>query len=789
MLLYRWHDPSPENSCTLCQYHRDRLYAPNNRPPLPAHAGCQCYYTTEETDAPPDPDAWNWATMPDDVRDRWLSLAKWHHDAGRPIRTPRTHITNQAQPPDLLPIHLGALTQLTTGPRPTYQAEFIVAGRIRQRNNKPGHIIIEAAAIEAAVLSNMFVGLPMYINHTPDDQPPDLTRLAAITLSNKYDPTRRAATGTFRLYSNDAARDLQSLIADISADAAHLLPVPDIGLSLVVWPEYAPKPVENARVAVAFQHIDSIDFVHKPAAHGRVLFAGKTQGETQMELDAQTVTIALAASNLPDDIRQRLAAATYANADALTAAIAAARQELAAPPPPPAPIVADPWRDYYQQNAVASRLQTETNLPTLMRQRLAAAHYQNPTELEAAITAAHAEAAQLLESNTVQLPGSTRAIRSSHMITGHDQYANAINYLFGAPKATLPPPDLRLAASLYRDLTGDLNFRGRYDHDHVKLASANTTTLADLAVDAMNKVIIDRWNSQALAPYRWFEMVVAVQPNNSTLHAMKWLIFGGIGDLSVVADGGPYTEKTVADSKESDEFITHGNYVGLTRRTWMNSDIMKMQAIPRELATAAVRTRSKNIASIFTLNSGVGPTLDDDATALFHANHSNYATTTYSINAWKAARLECFKQTELNSSKRLGFYPKFILVPGDLYDQCLIDFGYGAGSGGYPGTTDNDVNPYAQARPNDPRPIPIAVPEFTDTNDWYYLVDPMVAPIIQMSYSANPGGVSHPAPEIFFAPDQDSGLLFTNDTMPIKVRDEYAYGVATYRGIGGRVVA
>jgi hypothetical protein len=58
-----------------------------------------------------------------------------------------------------------------------------------------------------------------------------------------------------------------------------------------------------------------------------------------------------------------------------------------------------------------------------------------------------------------------------------------------------------------------------------------------------------------------------------------------------------------------------------------------------------------------------------------------------------------------------------------------------------------------------------------------------------MAYADNPGGNSHPAPQLFSVTDPTSGLLFTNDTLPIKIRDRWAYGVATYRGIGNRVVA
>jgi hypothetical protein len=170
-------------------------------------------------------------------------------------------------------------------------------------------------------------------------------------------------------------------------------------------------------------------------------------------------------------------------------------------------------------------------------------------------------------------------------------------------------------------------------------------------------------------------------------------------------------------------------------------------------------------------------------------SHGNYATTAYSIAAWKAARLECAKAAELGSAKRQVLWPKFVLLPVDLYDQALIDFGYGAGPGGYPATPNNDVNPYAQDRPGDPRPVPIAVPEFTDTTDWAYIVDPRISPVLCMAYADNPGGTTHPAPQLYSVTDPTSGLLFTNDTLPIKIRDNFAYGVATYRGIGKRVVA
>lgn len=382
--------------------------------------------------------------------------------------------------------------------------------------------------------------------------------------------------------------------------------------------------------------------------------------------------------------------------------------------------------------------------------------------------------------------------RGQHLSQGAGQLAEFQSYfdwLFGAPGAKLPPPELRRADALYRAVTGDVEMRGAFDPSRVAFAAATTTTLADLAVNAMNKVVMDLYTN--LTAYRWYEMIVSVQATDGSLHDMQWLQFGGVASLPVVAEGAAYTELAVTDTKETGAFTKYGGYVGITDKMLRNSKIDELQAIPRALTISAIRTRSAAIAGIFTQAAGLGPTLAQDSKALFIADnsHGNYATTSYSITAWKAARLECVKQAELGSSKRQFLWPKFLLLPPDLYDQALIDFGYGAGPGGYPATPNNDVNPYAQDRPGDPRPIPLAVPEFTDTTDWAYIVDPRIAPVICMAYGDNPGGTSHPAPQLYSVTDPTSGLLFTNDTLPIKVRDLFAYGVATYRGIGKRVVA
>ena len=387
---------------------------------------------------------------------------------------------------------------------------------------------------------------------------------------------------------------------------------------------------------------------------------------------------------------------------------------------------------------------------------------------------------------TATSPASVTRMDSTEAKTGRSM-KKCVNigggYFFGAAGAPEPPPNLRSFADLYVALTGDVHFRGVFDAGRAQFSGATTATLPNLAVDAMNRVIIEQF--QALEHYRWYERVSTAEPNDGTLQAMKWITLGGIGNLPTVSEGAAYTELSVADVKESAAFVKRGGYVGITREMIKNSNILQLQAIPRALAVAAVRTRSAAVAALFTANSGAGPTLGQDSKALFHADHANLATTALGADAaaWRAARAECFQHSEVGSGKPLGIFPRFLLVPAELYDTALSILGYGEGM-------PTVYTPEAVGRGfADPRPIPLVVPDWSDAADWAYVVDPAVFPVIQMSYSQAPGGRRHPIPELFAVVSETSGLMFSNDILPIKVRDEFAVGVNGARGIGKRNVA
>lgn len=375
------------------------------------------------------------------------------------------------------------------------------------------------------------------------------------------------------------------------------------------------------------------------------------------------------------------------------------------------------------------------------------------------------------------------------MATPHDRIQSALNWIFGARDEPLPPPSMRSIRDLYHVITGDYDWHGVFNPAWSQLSAASTTTLAGMVVNAFNKVV--RMHYDNMATYRWYERIVDVVPHDGSTHDVQLVMVDGLANLPTVTEGGAYTEATVGDAKESLAFTKRGHYVGITLETIRRSDIQRIQAIPRAMVQASIRTRSAAIAAIFTQNSGTGPTLADDSTVLFHANHGNLDTAAFDTSAWAAARTRIWEQQIPGTNKPLGLWPTFVLVPIELYDAALIEFGYGNGDVGKPNSagTAQTVNPYGESRVGDPRPVPIPVPEWTDANDWAYIVDPRLHPVIQMAYANAPQGGQHPMPEIFEVTSETSGLMFTNDTLPVKIRDWWGYGVATYVGVGKNNVA
>jgi hypothetical protein len=279
-------------------------------------------------------------------------------------------------------------------------------------------------------------------------------------------------------------------------------------------------------------------------------------------------------------------------------------------------------------------------------------------------------------------------------------------------------------------------------------------------------------------PAWWAQAVTEV--DFSSLQSVRWSILGGVGELPTVAEGAAYTELTWDDKYESASFVKKGGYLGITLEAMDKDDTRRLQGAPRALAQAAWMTLSKSIAGIWTTNAAL-----IDGVALFHGTHSNLGSTALTPSAWKATNIAMAKQTELNSGERMGALtkPYLIWVPVDLEDYAVQILG----SGDYPDTGNNNVNPWAEGnnrtgRLDSARRRIITCPIWTDTNDWGAQADPRLYPSIGLGYRYGR------APEVFSVASPTAGLMFTNDVMPVKVRFYFATGPIDYRGLYKHVV-
>lgn len=635
-----------------------------------------------------------------------------------------------------LPAHLQL--QQADGADDLPRAVVISAGQTRPVTNYPAGITITPAAL--AENAGQFSGAMIMLGHGADPRTP--RDLAGQLRAAVYHPDQKHITAQINAYDSEAGHVLAAAITAYRLALAAGDTPPDIGLSVDGLFTLTGNQITG------ISRIFFADLVIRPAATATQFLA-----QFQETPEGDTMTTATPAPDAPAA---------------------------------PAPDQAAPWLNHLANQVITLTLAAQAaDLPALTRQRLAAATYRDPAALTAAINQARDELAAAAAQTTVHDGPGPRAFHSVRITNPLDHARNAVEFAFGVPSATPPDHALRNWPALYRALTGDLAWHGRANREHMLFAEADTTALAGLATDAMNKIVMAQFAN--MSAWRWYENITAVLPNDGSVQSMKWVTYGGAANLGTVAEGASYQELAVDDTKETSAFTKYGNYIGITLEMIRNNQLAKIQLVPRALALSAIRTRSAAIAAFFTQASGTGPTLADDSTVLFHANHgSNVQTTAFSAAAAQAAALECFAHAEAGSSKSLGIMPKFYLVPDDLWFTALAAFGYGEG---WPTT----YTPMAQDRgAYDPRPVPLIVPDWTDANDWAYIVDPALHPVICMSYAQIPEGLPvgspHPLPELFsVAPE--TGLLFTNDTLPIKVRDWFAAGVATWRGVGKRNVA
>lgn len=645
-----------------------------------------------------------------------------------------------------------------------FACRFVRAGRVRNGRGELSDIEIEAQALRQAVQQGLFEGRAVFIDHAAPLEAPSLRNLVGVTEQAVYDEQEQAVCGRLKLYDTADGNAMHALLSRLLEDRQAGRAVPDVGLSLTFYPRWEKRQAQgDLRRVVGIQHIESVDLVFQPAADGRIL---QTLSQQKGPLMSETDPTAFVSPPAAPEAEP-------------------ASEPPANPPEPPSQPVAgqaalQEWSQALSASAAAFMI-ANSGLPAAARQKLLSQRYQTPSAVVEAIEKERAYLASLAQDEVIQI-GNTPP-RQAHITVGAsglerlEQALEALICGVRPPNGVQPLSGIR---ELYNLLSGDYEMTGVFQPQRVYLANVNSSTMANLVANVMNKVLAQEFSQYP----QWWQPFVTQMDFNS-LQDIRWITLGGVGELPTVPEGAAYTELNWGDKYETASFVKKGGYLGITIEAIDKDDTNRLRAAPRALAQAAWLTVGKAISNIFTANNGSGPTLSDGL-PLFHASHGNLGTTALSYSAWVAARNAMRKQSEVGSGERLGFLtaPRFLLVPPDLEVTALQilasahDYSYTLANGLGPGP----INVFSEGETADlrlrsARERVVVVDLWSDANDWAAVADPRLYPSIGLGYRYGR------APEIYSVSSPTAGLMFSNDVMPIKVRFFFAVGPVDYRGL------
>jgi len=193
----------------------------------------------------------------------------------------------------------------------------------------------------------------------------------------------------------------------------------------------------------------------------------------------------------------------------------------------------------------------------------------------------------------------------------------------------------------------------------VRAAIMHTTSdFPVLLENTLNKTLLDTY-SVAAATWKTWCAVGSV----ADFRPYKRLRMGSFGNLDSLSEAGEYKHKAIPDaSAESVGISTKANTISLTRQAIINDDLGGFIRLGQMLARAAARSIEADAYALLVSN----PTLDGDATALFHANHGNLGTggsaAAITMTSLDAARSAMKVQKDRSGNDYIGIVEPFIVL-------------------------------------------------------------------------------------------------------------------------------
>lgn len=223
----------------------------------------------------------------------------------------------------------------------------------------------------------------------------------------------------------------------------------------------------------------------------------------------------------------------------------------------------------------------------------------------------------------------------------------------------------------------------------------------------------------------------------------KRVNLSAFSNLDEVPDGGNYKVGKFSDVGEPIQAKEYAKNFVISRQALINDDTDAFSRIPEAMGRAAAR-KVGDVVYITTLKgaAGVGPTLSQDATALFDAStHANYVTSgaAPSIDTLNAGFVAMATQTE-PSGQTINVEPAYLIVPKALQTTALVlANSINAPEGGRQHTTADDTRGPSAANPFYKRLTVVADSRldnsaFKGATGWYLAAAPNQADTIEVAF-------------------------------------------------------
>ena len=209
-----------------------------------------------------------------------------------------------------------------------------------------------------------------------------------------------------------------------------------------------------------------------------------------------------------------------------------------------------------------------------------------------------------------------------------------------------------------QDIVGEAFIRGSIH------GTATTSDFPNILADVANKSMLKGYNETPETWTQWCQ--VGNLADFKVAHRVNMSEFG---ELPEVPEGGEYSHGKFSDLSEKIRLLTFGKLFTISRQALINDDLSALSSIPRGMGRAAQRKVGDLVYGVLIDN----PIMNQDSTALFHANHNNLintgAPTVYDIDLMRTLMA---LQKGPAGEATLGIQPVHILVPYELQGSTRV---------------------------------------------------------------------------------------------------------------------